>query len=102
MTEEEFRNAVNEIERERDRKLKELRLKCAKSNQRYNIGDIIEDSIGRRILIDKLYISSDFYRPEIYYSGLTLTKKGVPNKRNDRISVFNDGSVLIKRADDKE
>jgi hypothetical protein len=90
MTQEEYKSKVNEINNDHQEKLRLLAKEYAYSNNPYSIGDIVTDPVGsikiEQIKYQKGSIWSSF--PSCIYFGIELTKKGEPNKRGNKRSVF--------------
>ncbi len=65
-------------------------------------GDIVEDKNGKKILVDKIRYCSPNYiygfkTPQAVYVGVELTKKGEPNKRGIRSSIFDCDVVATEK-----
>jgi hypothetical protein len=100
MTDQEFKQALEELGKEYERKERELVHKCAKSKQLYHVGDVIEDKLSKhRILIKKCHASHFFGLVDVYYSGVLLNKNGSPNKRGHESHILQGSAVLIKRGE---
>ena len=80
MTKEEYNNEIKSIKEECDRKLTELAKRFALTNNPYKIGDIRKDHY-HIIQIQKIGISLSLGVPECRYSGIQLTAKLQPAKR---------------------
>jgi hypothetical protein len=66
----------------------ELYREFAYANNPYKIGDIVTDHMGTiKIEKIKIYLGLGTY-PQCVYFGVELTKKGEPNKRGNKRSVY--------------
>lgn len=90
MTQEEYKSKLNEINKDYELKLKSLDKDYALSNNPHKIGDIVTDHIGsikiEQIKIGSLSFSSTL--PCCVYYGIELNKKGEPNKRGKKRTVY--------------
>ena len=70
-------------------KLKSLAKEYAFSNNPYKIGDVVIDKI-KTIKIEKIQFTLGGFQstPECVYTGIELTKKGDPNKKGNKRSVY--------------
>jgi hypothetical protein len=60
----------------------------AYANNPYKIGDIVSDNLGTiKIEKIKVYLGLHIY-PQCVYFGVELTKKGEPNKRGNKRTVY--------------
>ncbi len=91
MTEEEYDEKLQKIEKEYAIKKHTLSINFAKSNNPYKIGDIIRDHY-ETIMIDKIKtnLASWCSYPSCVYSGILVTKKGIPFKNGKRGTVYQD------------
>lgn len=89
MTKEEYKSKVIEINNDRELKLKSLAKEYALSNNPYKIGDIVTDHI-KTVKIEKIQFTLGGLQspPECVYTGIELTKKGEPNKKGNKRSVY--------------
>jgi hypothetical protein len=88
MTQEEYKSKLNDINKDYELKLKSLDKDYAFSNNPFKIGDIVTDHIGSiKIEEIKAYLSR-FPYPCCVYFGIEYTKKGKPNKRGNRRSIY--------------
>nr|DAF67732.1 MAG TPA: hypothetical protein [Caudoviricetes sp.] len=62
MTEKEYDDRLSQIEKEYKKAKENLVIECAKSNNPYNIGDIITNGCGIIIKIEKNISSTWFFR----------------------------------------
>lgn len=87
MTKEEYNNEIKSIKEECDRKLTELAKRFALANNPYKIGDIIKDHY-HIIQIQKIGISLIYSVPACVYSGIQLTAKLQPAKRQTDTTMY--------------
>jgi hypothetical protein len=90
MTKEEYQSKCDE----HHLKIKSLAKEYALSNNPYKIGDIVNDHTGS-IKIEKILLrrkwfiaKREFEYPQCIYIGVELTKKGEPNKRGYKRSIY--------------
>lgn len=99
MTYEDYKKALKAIHDERDRQVSNLVKLFISENAKFKVGDIIMDC-GHTILVDEIKPSRFAIDdcPNIYYMGKVLTKKLEPNKRGERVSVFESNAILVKHG----
>lgn len=78
MTREEYKKELEMLQNEHKAKLTELCKRYAFDNRKCDVGDIIEDHIGR-ILVQELKFSGvpeplNLYCPQYFYAGIELRK----------------------------
>jgi hypothetical protein len=96
MTIEEFKNELKIINEKWEKEIWQLKIKFAKENDPYNIGDIIEDHIGK-IKITNKKVTSIHYNDTscMMYQGDNLTKSGTINKREPTRWVYQFNIIKI-------
>lgn len=90
MTPEQYKQGLKHLEDQFDKDKLELAREYALANNPYKVGDKVTDHIGS-IIIEGISISRGSRYgdlPSCVYSGTALTKKGVPTKRNDKRTVW--------------
>ena len=89
MTQYEYQLKLNQINKDHQIRLRFLAYDFAESNNPHKIGDIVTDRIGS-IKIDIIHftLGGGKYLPECAYTGIELTKKGEPNKRGKKRTVY--------------
>lgn len=93
MTEEEYKKAQKEIEKEKNEQLHKLRSKFVEENKKFSVGDIIRNQYTI-IRVDKISYSTWYSDlPKVAYIGCELTKK---------LSERKDGSVSHLSGDSLE
>ena len=100
MTEEEFKEQLAKIEENREVAKRQLYIKYAKEQEKFSVGDIINDSV-KTILVNRItaYVSFDDI-PMPAYHGRELKKDLTPKKNNSTAVIYgNYGVTLIKKAD---
>ena len=77
MTEDQYEKAKSEIEQDYKTEFKDLARHYAESNSAVEIGDIIEDHVGR-IKVEEIYFYTPCTRrfPSCKYKGTCVTTKG--------------------------
>ena len=93
MTKEVYDKKWMEIKRSFEAAKDELYKEFAYANNPYKIGDIVTDHIGTTVKIEKIqiYLGLGIYPqcvPQCVYTGVELTKKGEPNKKGNKRSVY--------------
>ena len=90
MTHEEFKEQLFIINRKCEFDKVYLANKCAKENNPYKIGDIIESDCNKKIEINKIQSVWSSYSdiPQMIYTGLLLTKTGSYNKKIKTSVIF--------------
>lgn len=86
MTEDEYRSKVDDLKKEHEKALKELAFEFAVSNSTVNVGDIVEDHIGK-VLVESIRVATGTLRsslPSCVYYGSELRKDGVPKKNGNK------------------
>jgi hypothetical protein len=97
MTNQEFKQALKELDDNYIRKKQALISDYAKTNQLYNVGDLIENRVTKeRIKIQDCKVSP---LPEIYYTGVLLVKDDFANERGINKLILQDYAVLIKKGE---
>lgn len=82
MTKEEYIKKRNELIEEQKKAIKKIDREFAYSNNHHNVGDIIEDHIGKgRIVALKWGYEWDSSEPCMVYECENLTRKGTLNKK---------------------
>ncbi len=85
---EEYKSALNDIEKEAKAKKQQLYKDYAKANNPYKEGDIITDHIGS-IRIEKITAVMDANNiPVCWYDGKVIKKDGTPTKRGAKRSIY--------------
>lgn len=89
MTYEEYKEKLNEITLEFNNKVGKLKKEYIMTNTKYNIGDIVEDHIGK-IKIEKIKIFYDGFSSELgcVYYGVDLKKDNTPKKYQTHTAVY--------------
>ena len=88
MTQYEYQLKLNQINKDHQIRLRFLASDFAESNNPHKIGDIVKDTIGS-IKIEKIqFTSGGSGYPQCVYFGVELTKKGDPNKRGKKRTVY--------------
>lgn len=88
MTKEEYEKRIKSIDRECEEKKRKLRIECAKSNNPYKIGDVVEDHIGKLRIESIVFNNVTWQFPSCVYYGVELKKDGTPCKRQTNIPVY--------------
>jgi hypothetical protein len=97
MTNQEFKQAIHEMDENYTRKKQALISGYVKTNQLYNVGDLIENRLTKeRIIIQNCEVSP---LPEIYYTGVLFIKDDSGNKRGINTLIRQDNAVLIKKGE---
>lgn len=82
MTKQEFDNRLNFIENRYDKEKESLYIEYAKSNNPCEIGDIIEDHVGKgRIIKQKVTRNYHDRRSSMFYECIELKMDGTPRKK---------------------
>jgi hypothetical protein len=89
MTQYEYQLKLNQINKDHQIRLRFLASDFAESNNPHKIGDIVKDTIGF-IKIEQIQftLGGGKYLPECVYTGIELTKKGEPNKRGNKRTIY--------------
>jgi hypothetical protein len=88
MTQEVYLEKMMQIDRSYKAAKDELYKEFAYANNPYKIGDIVTDRIGT-VKIEKIQIYLGLHTfPQCVYTGVELTKKGEPNKKGNKRSVY--------------
>jgi hypothetical protein len=89
MTKQEFDNALNAIENEYSKAKEKLLIDYAKSNNPCEIGDIIEDHIGKGRII-KQNVTRNYHdrRSSMFYECIELKKDGTPRKKETLRTIY--------------
>lgn len=88
MTKKEYKEQLNALEADYEKKKRELDLAFAKRNNPVRIGDKVR-SYNRYILVEKMTLFRPLgYNPCIKYFGTELKKDGTPKKSGMKDSVF--------------
>ena len=83
MTTEEYNAQLAALKKEHKAKCDELAIAYAKSNNPYNVGDILQDNY-QIIKVERIRVAYNHRGfPECTYRGTQLTKKLDPKKRQD-------------------
>ena len=95
MTKREYKNELILLTDNFNAEKKALLIRCAKSNQAYKIGDILEGEAGVTIEVKSVtcVLSERVRFPFLLYYGNLLTKKLKPRKNSERASI----STVIKK-----
>jgi len=96
MTHEEFKNNLKKLSERFESEKSQLAMQCARSNNPYKIGDIIESDCGDKIEINKMQCVWLSYSsiPQMRYDRLLLTKTGSYNKKIKTATIF---QIRIKK-----
>lgn len=96
MTREEYKKELEMLQNEYKAKLTELCKRYAFENRKCDVGDIIEDHIGR-ILVQELKFSGVPYQfeyyPHYYYAGIELRKSDNQPKKNGAIRTISNYNI---------
>lgn len=86
---EEYNLKVKEIEDARQEAIRKLVVECALSNNTIEIGQIVEDHIGK-VKVEKIRFNHASFGklPSCRYWGIELKKDGTPKKRGDYRDVY--------------
>jgi|LakMenEpi03Aug12_release.lakeMendotaPanAssembly.Ray.scaffolds.fasta_scaffold1040893_1 hypothetical protein len=88
MTQVAYDKKLMEIKMSFEAAKEELYREFAYANNPYKIGDIVTDNTGTiKIEKIKIYLGLGIY-PQCVYFGVELTKKGEPNKRGNKRSIY--------------
>ena len=88
MTKEFFNERMKEIKAKFELEKDHLYINFANANNPYKVGDIVTDHTGS-IKIEKIKTYFDGYtEPCCVYTGVEYTKKGEPNKKGNKRSVY--------------
>jgi len=89
MTFEDYKKERYALEEKLARDISQLKIKYAKENQKYQIGDVLKRKSGDAIKVDKVKYGCPFgnYEPQAHYYGVLLTKKGEPRKDKARMCI---------------
>lgn len=88
MTIEEYKERINQLELEYNRKKRELQKEYAKLNVPHKIGDVVEDHIGKLKIERIAFIWTARDEVEYEYFGIELKKDGTPCKRQTGRGVY--------------
>lgn len=89
MTEQEYHKEKLELKKQFELKEFELKIKYAIQFKTNNVGDVVTN--GKvSIVVDSIKVTMKYYSnlPELIYYGVELTKKGFPNKRGERNTIY--------------
>jgi hypothetical protein len=89
MTKEEYLLQEKEIDQNANKLKRDLNVRYAMEQNRYKIGDQVEDHMGI-IIVDKIQVSNGSLdsMPCCVYSGLILKKNGEPRKDRSRRNIY--------------
>ncbi|SRR5258706_7649185 len=95
MTQEEYKQQLNQIEIEATERRKLLNRQYARENREHGIGDILTDTNGS-ILVQKFGIDFDSNRvPVTYYFGVELKKDLTPTKAGKTRSIWPSSIIAV-------
>lgn len=95
MTKEEYLEKKKLLRMEFNQKVRNLAIEYVKSNNPYNLGDVITDHIGS-IRMEKIQTAYDYTGfPDAVYTGLVLKKDLTPTKRMEKRQVWG-GNIIDK------
>jgi len=91
----ELKEGEKSIELERKKKLTRLYIEYAKSNQEFEIGQIIDNGVSRILIDDIKYSGWSFNSPPccVYY-GVECTRKNEPYKNGKRAGIRQDSNKI--------
>jgi hypothetical protein len=101
MTKEEYDVEYNALQQRFYDDVKKLRIRYAKANQKFHVGDIIRHGFSelRVIVIEKTTISLGYNgRAEIKYTGHRILKNGNLAKRDTKIDIYESDAMLIEKG----
>lgn len=88
MTTEEYKKELNDLKDLHEKKIRELNIKYAQSNNPYKVGDIVTDHISS-IKIQKFGTHVNYgYNPQFTCIGIELKKDGTPTKKGEIRTVY--------------
>lgn len=81
MSKEEYLQELADLKKEYEEKRKELARRFCEGNNEYNIGDVVEDHIGK-VRVESMYMDWAYHAkfPEMVYKGVELRKDGFQKK----------------------
>ena len=96
MTELEYANRMKEIEKSFDDAKRQLYIDYAKSQRKFNIGDVISNG-SVKIVVEKFGTSKTFYLPQPTYIGKELKKDLTPKKNGNTEIIYGNNRVKLIR-----
>lgn len=88
MTKEEYDLKKKQLDQAYEKSKIALAKEFALSNNPHQVGEIISDTNGRTIKIEKIQVYLAYGNPKCVYSGVWLKKDGTPNKRGEIESIY--------------
>jgi hypothetical protein len=101
MTREEYDVEYKALQQRFNDEVKKLKIRYAKENQKFHIGDIIRDGTSdlRVIVIEKAVISLNYDgMPEYMYTGHRILKNGTLSKRDTEIAIYESMARLVEKG----
>jgi hypothetical protein len=93
MTPEEFKQKLQELDSEFEKRKRDLNKEYAFSNNPYKVGDIVTDHIGFLKIQTMKHTVSQYNLPQCVYFGIELKKDGTPMKKQTGRGVWQENII---------